>query len=244
MAEQRAAVVTGAASGIGAATVERFVEGDYDVVAALDVNDAIHDAYADDDAVRPFEVDVADFEAVEAAVEAVEEEADIDALVNCAGTSRYYWIGDLEPEEWHDIVDVNLTGQYHLIHAAAPAMYDRESGYIVNVSSGAGQRGSVSGGVHYSAAKAGIFGLTKGLAKQLAPHVRVNCVVPGLMDTPLATDSDLWTEEKLAAAVEDIPLRMLGDPDAAARLIEFLCGPGAEYMTGSVVNVDGGSSLS
>lgn len=244
MAEQRAAVVTGAASGIGAATVERFVEGDYDVVAALDVNEAVHDAYADIDAVRPFEVNVADFEAVEAAVEAVEAEADIDALVNCAGTSRYYWIGDLEPDEWHDIVDINLTGQYHLVHAAAPAMYDRGSGYIVNVSSGAGQRGSASGGVHYSAAKAGIFGLTKGLAKQLAPHVRVNCVVPGLMDTPLATDSDLWTEEELAAAVEEIPLQMLGDPDAAARLIEFLCGPGAEYMTGSVVNVDGGSSLS
>jgi NAD(P)-dependent dehydrogenase (short-subunit alcohol dehydrogenase family) len=244
MVEQRAAVVTGAASGIGAATVERFVEGDYDVVAALDVNEAVAERYADEAAVRPFVVDVSDFDAVEAAVDAVEEDADIDALVNCAGTSRYYWIGDLEPDEWHDIVDINLTGQYHLVHAAAPAMFERESGYIVNVSSGAGQRGSASGGVHYSAAKAGIFGLTKGLAKQLAPHVRVNCVVPGLMDTPLATDSDLWTEEELEAAVEDIPLQMLGDPDAAARLIEFLCGPGAEYMTGSVVNVDGGSSLS
>lgn len=244
MVQQRAAVVTGAASGIGAATVERFVDGDYDVVAALDVSDDIEEIYADHDAVIPFRVDVADFEAVEAAVDEVEAESNIDALVNCAGVSRYYWIGDLEPEEWHDIVDVNLTGQYHLLHAAAPAMFERESGYIVNVSSGAGQRGSVSGGVHYSAAKAGVFGLTKGLAKQLAPHVRVNCVVPGLMDTPLATDSDLWTEAELAEAVENIPLRTLGDPDAAARVIEFLCGPGAEYVTGSVVNVDGGSSLS
>lgn len=244
MVQQRAAVVTGAASGIGAATVERFVDGGYDVVAALDVSDDIEEIYADHDAVIPFRVDVADFEAVEAAVDEVEAESNIDALVNCAGVSRYYWIGDLEPEEWHDIVDVNLTGQYHLLHAAAPAMFERESGYIVNVSSGAGQRGSVSGGVHYSAAKAGVFGLTKGLAKQLAPHVRVNCVVPGLMDTPLATDSDLWTEAELAEAVENIPLRTLGDPDAAARVIEFLCGPGAEYVTGSVVNVDGGSSLS
>lgn len=244
MVQQRAAVVTGAASGIGAATVERFVDGDYDVVAALDVSDDIEGIYADHDAVIPFRVDVADFEAVEAAIDEVEAESNIDALVNCAGVSRYYWIGDLEPEEWHDVVDVNLTGQYHLIHAVAPAMFERESGYIVNVSSGAGQRGSVSGGVHYSAAKAGVFGLTKGLAKQLAPHVRVNCVVPGLMDTPLATDSDLWTEAELAEAVENIPLRTLGDPDAAARVIEFLCGPGAEYVTGSVVNVDGGSSLS
>lgn len=244
MVDTRAAVVTGAASGIGAATVGRFVDGDYDVVAALDVDESVHEVYENDDAVRPFQVDVAEFEAVETAVEAVEAEAPIHALVNCAGTSRYYWIGDLEPDEWHDILDVNLTGQYHLVHAAAPAMFERETGYIVNVSSGAGQRGSASGGVHYSAAKAGIFGLTKGLAKQLSPHIRVNCIVPGLMDTPLATDSDLWTDEELAAAVEDIPLKTLGDPDAAARVIEFLCGPGAEYMTGSVVNVDGGSSLS
>src|SRR5699024_1774212 len=163
---------------------------------------------------------------------------------NCAGISRYFWIGNLEPKEWHNIVDVNLTGQYHLAHAIAPRMYERERGYIVNVSSGAGQRGSASGGVHYSAAKAGVFGLTKGLAKQLAPYVRVNCIVPGLMDTPLATDSELWTEEELTEAVENIPLGELGDPDAVARVIHFLCGDGAEYMTGSVVNVDGGGALS
>ena len=245
MDEPAAAVVTGGASGIGAATVERFRSGDdYDLVAALDVDDAVDELYADAEDVLALAVDVADFEAVHEAVERIEAEATVEALVNCAGVSRYHWIGDLEPDEWHDVVDVNLTGQYHLVHAAGPAMYERESGYIVNVSSGAGQRGSVSGGVHYSAAKAGVFGLTKGLAKQLAPHVRVNCVVPGLMDTPLATDSDLWTDEELAEAAENIPLRTLGDPDAAARVIEFLCGPGAEYVTGSVVNVDGGASLS
>lgn len=245
MPTQSAAVVTGAASGIGAATVARFVDGDrYDLVAALDVADSLHDVYADADGVLPLRVDVADFDAVHDAVDRVEAEAAIEAVVNCAGVSRYFWIGDLEPDEWHEVVDVNLTGQYHLVHAAGPAMFERESGYVVNVSSGAGQRGSASGGVHYSAAKAGVFGLTKGLAKQLAPHVRVNCVVPGLMDTPLARDSGLWTEEELAAMADEIPLGELGDPDAAARVIEFLCGPGAEYVTGSVVDVDGGASLS
>lgn len=245
MTDTTAAIVTGGASGIGAATVDRFARGEeYDVVAALDIDDSVEERYADEPTVEPFRADVSDFDAVHDVVDAVEAGADIEAVVNCAGTSRYFWIGDLEPEEWHDIVDVNLTGQYHLVHAAAPAMYERGHGYIVNVSSGAGQRGSASGGVHYSAAKAGVLGLTKGLAKQLAPDVRVNCVVPGLMDTPLATDSPLWTEEELEEAVENIPLQELGDPDAAARVIEFLCGEGAEYMTGSVVNVDGGSSLS
>lgn len=245
MTNTNAAVVTGGASGIGAATVERFANGDeYDTVAALDIDSSIEEMYASDPNVEPFQVDVSDFDAVHDVVEAVEALADIEAVVNCAGVSRYFWIGDLEPDEWHDVVDINLTGQYHLVHAAAPKMYERGHGYIVNVSSGAGQRGSASGGVHYSAAKAGVLGLTKGLAKQLSPDVRVNCVVPGLMDTPLATDSELWTKEELEAAVENIPLRELGDPDAAAKVIEFLCGDGAEYMTGSVVNVDGGSSLS
>lgn len=245
MTESNAAVVTGGASGIGAATIERFASGDaYDVVAALDVDETIEERFSDDPRVDSYQVDVADFEAIHDVIDTLEEKADIEALVNCAGISRYYWIGDLEPKEWHDVLDVNLTGQYHLVHAAAPRMYDRKHGYIVNISSGAGQRGSVSGGVHYSAAKAGVFGFTKGLAKQLSPHVRVNCVVPGLMDTPLATDSGLWTEEELEKATENVPLRELGDPDAAARVIEFLCGPGAEYMTGSVVNVDGGASLS
>lgn len=245
MTERRAAVVTGGASGIGAATVDQFVDDDmYDLVAALDVDDALKERYADEPGVEPFEVDVSDFEAVHDIVDAVEVEADIDALVNCAGISRYHWIGELEPEEWHKVVDVNLSGQYYLAHAVGPRMYERERGYIVNISSGAGQRGSVSGGVHYSASKAGIFGFTKGLAKQLAPHVRVNCIVPGLMDTPLTTDSGLWTEEELEAVKEDIPLGELGDPDTAARVIHFLCGDGAEYMTGSVVNVDGGASLS
>ena len=245
MTDTTAAIVTGGASGIGKATVERFARGDeYDTVAAFDVAEGIEEMYADDPGIEAFRVDVSDFDAVHDAVDAIEAVADVEAVVNCAGVSRYFWIGDLEPDEWHDMIDVNLTGQYHVVHAAAPAMYERGHGYIVNVSSGAGQRGSASGGVHYSAAKAGIFGLTKGLAKQLAPDVHVNCVVPGLMDTPLATDSDLWTEAELEAAVENIPLRELGDPDAAAKLIEFLCGEGAEYMTGAVVNVDGGSSLS
>ena len=123
-------------------------------------------------------------------------------------------------------------------------MFEREAGYVVNVSSGAGQRGSASGGVHYSAAKAGVLGLTKGLAKQLGPHVRVNCVVPGLVDTPLMTDSGLWDEASVAAFEESLPLERVGEPDEIARVIEFCCGPGAAYMTGSVVNADGGGSLS
>lgn len=238
---QTAALVTGAASGIGRATVERFVDDDaVDRVAALDVDPAVHEFGAD---VSTYEVDVSDHEAVHDAVADVESEYAVAAAVNNAAVSRYYRLDDLGPEEWREVLEVNLTGQYNVAHAVGPRMYDRGEGAIVNVSSGAGQRGSASAGVHYSASKAGVLGLTKGLAKQLAPDVRVNSVVPGLIDTPLTTDSGLWTEEGIEAFVDRLPAGRLGDPDEVARAIQFLCGEGAAYVTGSVVNVDGGADL-
>ena len=237
-----AAIVTGAASGIGRATVDLFRER-YDLVAGIDIDDAIQEVAAEFDDVAGYVADVRDHERVHEIVDDVESQADVVAIVNNAAISRYEWIGDLGPEAWREVLDVNLTGQYNLVHAAAPRMYERERGAIVNVSSGAGKRGSASGGVHYSASKAGIFGLTKGLAKQLGPHVRVNCILPGLMDTPLTTDSGLWTEEGIQEFTEDLPLGRLGQPEEAAALIEFLCSERASYMTGAVVDVDGGATL-
>lgn len=246
MTAQTAALVTGAASGIGRCVAERFAVDDrHDVVACLDIDPAVHELPDEiGPSAQPYECDVADHDEIGDVVRRVEADADIHSVVNNAGTSRYFWIGDLDPDEWDRILDVNLTGQYNVVRHATPPMFERETGSVVNVSSGAGQRGSASGGVHYSAAKAGVFGLTKGLAKQLGPHVNVNCVVPGLIDTPLMSDSGLWDEEGIAEFEADLPLGRVGDPDEVARVIEFFCGPGAAYMTGSVVNVDGGGSLS
>lgn len=246
MAEETAALVTGAASGIGKCVAERFTADDrHDVVACLDLDPSVDDlADSLGEGVRAYECDVADHGAVGEVVADVEADADLLSVVNNAGTSRYFWIGDLEPDEWDRIVDVNLKGQYNVVRHATPPMFEREAGYVVNVSSGAGQRGSASGGVHYSAAKAGVIGLTKGLATQLGPHVRVNCVVPGLIDTPLMSESGLWTESEIESFEASLPLESVGDPDEVARVIEFCSGPGAAYMTGSVVNVDGGGSLS
>ncbi len=174
-----AAIVTGAASGIGRATVDLFRER-YDLVVGVDIDDASIEVAAEFDDVEGYVADVRDHERVSEIVAEVEGMADIVALVNNAAISRSVWIGDLEPEDWHELLNVDLTGQYNLVHAAGPQMYERGRGAILNVSSNAGKQRSASDGIHYSASKAGVFGLTKGLAKQLSPAVRVNCVVPGL----------------------------------------------------------------
>ncbi|WP_129113596.1 SDR family NAD(P)-dependent oxidoreductase [Halegenticoccus tardaugens] len=237
-----AALVTGAASGIGRATVDLFRER-YDLVVGIDVDPAIEKITVDIDGVRGYVADVRDYDHIHEIIDEIEDHADIVAVVNNAAVSRYYWIGDLDPDEWQAVLDVNLTGQYNIVRAVGPCMYERREGAIVNVSSGAGKQGSASAGVHYSASKAGIFGLTKGLAKQLAPHVRVNCVVPGLMDTPLTTDSGLWDEEGIEAFIDRVPLKRLGQPKEAADLIDFLCSHRASYITGAVIDVDGGAAL-
>lgn len=243
MAERpSAAVVTGAASGIGRAIVERL-RGRFDYVACFDVDPEVRESWADDANVHGFEVDVREYSVVASAVEVVEAEADVVAVVNNAGISRAVGLADLNSDEWDRVLDVNLKGQYTVTRATTPAMTDRGDGAIVNVSSVAGLRGSATGGVHYSSSKAGVFGLTKGLAKQLGPEIRVNCVAPGLVETPLLTESNLWTDERLGAYAAELPSERIGTPDEVARVVDFLCGPGSSYMTGSVVTVDGGSTL-
>ena len=245
--QRRAAVITGAASGIGRAVVERL-RTQYDYIACLDVDvesgeGSDREGEEADDGVHRFAVDVRDPGAVADAIAAVESAADIDAVVNNAGVSRAVELADLDPAEWDRVLDVNLKGQYTVVRAAAPAMVDRGRGAIVNVSSVAGLRGSATGGVHYSASKAGAFGLTKGLAKQLGPEVRVNAVAPGLIETPLVTDSELWTPESLAAYAADLPLERIGSPGEVADVIAFLCSDDASYVTGTTLTVDGGSML-
>ncbi|WP_373189874.1 SDR family oxidoreductase [Halolamina sp.] len=250
MTRQQTAIVTGGARGIGRATAERFAaDDDYDIVALFDVDESVQDVAEEIEGGVGYQVDVADQAAVFEAVEDLEEshEARIEAAINNAGISRYFWIEDLEPSEWKHVLDVNLKGQYNVARAVTPGMYRRGSGAMVNISSGAGTRGSVSGGVHYSASKGGVLGLSRGLAKQLSPHVRVNCVIPGLIQTSIGEADDeeagLWTESGIETMLGLVLLRRYGEPSEVANVIHFLCTEDASYVTGSEVTVNGGSHL-
>lgn len=238
-----AAVIAGAAGGIGRAVVEKFARDEqYDVVACLDLAESVHDV-ADEYGGDAYQVDVSDPAQVAAAIAEIERDADVHAAVSLAAVfgKKHQSVDDISDSDWNDLVGVNLKGQFNLVREVGPGMKERGDGYIVNVSSMAGKKGSAVGGVHYSASKSGIFGLTKGLAKQLSPEVRVNCVTPGLINTPPVTD--YWTDEEIEEYTNRLPLERMGEPEDVAHVVHFLCGEGAAYMTGCIVDVDGGSRL-
>ena len=161
----------------------------------------------------------------------------VDVLVSNAGIAQQKLFTDITPEEWQHMLDVNLTGAFHLCQLALPGMIRRKAGRILTVSSMWGQTGG-SCEVHYSAAKAGLIGLTKALAKEEGPSgITVNCVAPGVIETDMMA---AFTAEDKAALAEETPVGRLGTADEVAKLLVFLAGEDAGYITGQVFGVNGG----
>ena len=161
----------------------------------------------------------------------------VDVLVSNAGIAQQKLFTDIAPEEWQRMLDVNLTGAFNLCQLALPGMIRRKNGRILTVSSMWGQTGS-SCEVHYSAAKAGLIGLTKALAKEEGPSgITVNCVAPGVIETDMMA---AFTAEDKAALAEETPVGRLGSADEVAQLLVFLAGENAGYITGQVFGVNGG----
>jgi NAD(P)-dependent dehydrogenase (short-subunit alcohol dehydrogenase family) len=237
-------VITGAASqrGIGRATARLFAgQGGTVVILDLDEGQAAAAAAELGAAHRGFACDVTDRQACITAVDRVVNELGrIDVLINNAGISQPLKIMDIAPENYDAVTDVNLRGTLYMSQAAIPQMRKQESGSIVCISSVSAQRGGgIFGGPHYSAAKAGVLGLAKAMARELGPDgIRVNSVTPGLIQTDI-TGGKLTPELK-TEILKGIPLNRLGDADDVGNACLFLASDLSAYITGAVIDVNGG----
>ncbi|GAC1405916.1 MAG: 3-oxoacyl-ACP reductase FabG [Mycobacterium sp.] len=241
-AEDRVAIVTGGTRGIGAAITRRLVNAGVRVVALYrdDTNTAAK-LEAELDGVVPEQVDIADASACAALVDGVlGRHGRIDHLVNNAGLLLEAASTDTDVAAWERVVTVNLSASFHLCRAVIPSMRDAGFGRIVNVSSVTAVMGSPSEAA-YGAAKSGLHGLTRSLARETARvGITVNCVVPGVFETEMTLSMPERTQQ---AVLRMIPVGRRGDPDELARAVEFLLADDAGYVTGSILTVDGGLSM-
>ena len=238
-------LITGASSGVGLATARRFaVEGA--TVALLARRADLLTALADDlgDSARAFQVDVTDPGAVTDAVAGACEALDgLDVVVNAAGMVVPAGLADIDANTWRQVLDVNLSGTFYVSRETALRMRANGGGSIVNVGSDLASYG-MKDFVHYCAAKAGVVGLTKALAAELAPDVRVNVVCPGPIDTPMMEGELALTdnpEVARAEAIERVALKRFMDPDEVVDAIRFLA-VDATFATGSVLALDAGAT--
>ena len=243
----RFAIVTGAASprGLGRATARLLTEHGA-TVAVLDLDAAEAREAAGDlgQSHVGLACDVTDKAACKAAVEELAGLwGRIDVLVNNAGITQPLRIMDIAPEDYDAVLDVSLRGTLYMSQAVIPGMRERRSGSIVNLSSVSAQRGGgIFGGPHYSAAKAGVLGLTKAMARELAPAgVRVNAICPGFIATDITAGK--LTPEMREAILAGIPMGRVGDVSDVAGCALFLASDLAAYCTGTEVDMNGGSLI-
>ncbi|NIR32740.1 MAG: SDR family oxidoreductase [Gammaproteobacteria bacterium] len=243
----KVAMVTGAASpnGIGMATARLFAEhGARVAVIDLESQGPAAAASAVGDGHRGYACDVSDGAQCHAAAEAVRRDLGaVDVLVNNAGIVQSQKLEEIRPEDWEAVIDTNLRGNFQMAQAVVPHMRERSAGAIVCVSSVAGQRGGgIFGTSHYAASKAGILGLAKALARELAPDgIRVNAVAPGTIDNDFTRGG--MTAEIKARIAHDTPLGRLGTSEDVAKVCLFLASDLASYVTGAVIDVNGGQHI-
>jgi 3-oxoacyl-[acyl-carrier protein] reductase len=242
----KVALVSGGSRGIGRATVRRLARDGYDVGFCYRSDDEAAATLLKELAeigvrAHAARADVADGAAVRAWVAAaVEALGPPDVVVTAAGITRDNPLVLMKDEDWNAVLRTNLDGVYHVCHAAAFQMMKRRSGCIVNISSVAGVYGSPTQS-NYSASKAGIIGFSRALAKETGRYgIRVNVVAPGYIDTDMTS---VLSEQVRKKALEAVPLRRLGTADEVAGLVAYLAGPDAGYVTGAVLQIDGGITI-
>jgi acetoacetyl-CoA reductase len=237
----KVAFVTGGTRGIGLAITQRLKADGFKVAAGYAGNDAAAAACAEAHGVMIVKGNVGDFGDCERAVKAVETElGPVDVLVNNAGITRDSMLHKMTPEQWNEVIFVNLASIFNMSRQVIEGMRARGYGRIINISSINGQKGQM-GQTNYSAAKAGVIGFTKALAQETANKgITVNCVAPGYIDTEMMHAVPANVLEKI---VSTIPVGRLGQAHEIAACVAFLAREDASFTTGSTITVNGGQYI-
>jgi len=237
----RVALVTGGTRGIGEGISIALQDAGYTVAANYGGNDEAAAKFTDRTGIKAYKFDVGDEEAVRGVVGQIESELGaVEVLVNNAGITRDGFMHKMSSEKWEAVIRTNLSSCFYLTSAVFPGMRERGFGRIVNISSVNGQAGQ-AGQTNYSAAKAGVIGFTKALAKEGAfKGVTANCITPGYIGTEMVQAID---EKILAGIVKTIPRGRLGTVEDIARAVVFLTADEADWITGSTLSINGGQHM-
>jgi 3-oxoacyl-[acyl-carrier protein] reductase len=243
--ENKIAIITGGADGIGKATAIRFaLEGAIAVIWDLNEEKGIRlteEIRSDGGEADFYKVNTADYQQVEnAAAAVVEKYGQVDILINNAGITRDASLKKMTVEQWHQVIDVNLNGVFYCTKAVSPYMMDKGYGRIISTSSVVALYGNF-GQTNYVATKAGVIGMTKTWARELGRKgITVNAIAPGFISTEMVA---LMPENVLASMREKVPLGRLGKPEEIASAFVFLASDEAAYINGAVLSVDGGITI-
>jgi 3-oxoacyl-[acyl-carrier protein] reductase len=241
--EGKVALVTGAARGIGKAIALKLAQEGADVVVTdVDLEGAQRVAQEIEGLgykAKAIQADVSQREAVQRLVsKAVSVFGQIDILVNNAGIIRRGTFLEHDPQDWEKVLSVNLGGTFNCAKEVVPLMVKQGGGKIINISSVVGKMGDIASAPSYGTSKGAINTFTKSLARELAPYgINVNAVAPHAIETDMSRE---WSEEKRRQIVEAIPLKRLGKPEEVAEVVAFLASDGAGFITGQILDVNGG----
>ncbi len=234
----RVAVVTGGTRGIGRAISLELKNRGFRVAANYGGNDEAAQKFQAETGIPIYKWDVGDYEACANGLKQIEAQAGpVEVIVNNAGITRDGLFHRMTPQQWNDVIRVNLTSMFNMVQPVINGMRDRNYGRIINMSSMNGQKGQV-GQVNYSAAKAGIIGFTRALAQENAKKgITVNAVAPGYIDTEMVM---AVPEKVMQAILSQIPVGRLGHAEEIAKCVAFLAGDDASFMTGATITINGG----
>lgn len=242
----KTAIVTGGSKGIGKAICVRLAKDGFNIAFSYNSNPELAEETAKlcESAgvkAKSYKVDVADSTACKEWTEEVQTEfGSVDVLVNNAGITKDGLLMKMKDEDLDAVLDVNLKGSFYMMREASKIMLKQKSGKIVNISSVVGVMGN-AGQVNYSATKAGVIGMTKSLARELAGRrINVNAVAPGMIETDM---TKAMSDKAREAVIAGIPFKEMGKPEEIASVVSFLAGEDSNYITGQVICADGGMSI-